>query len=33
MKGLHTTLRVLGVGHIGDTQCGFKARISLLALA
>ncbi|KAG8759666.1 dolichyl-phosphate beta-glucosyltransferase [Serendipita sp. 396] len=24
MKGFHTTLRVLGVGYIGDTQCGFK---------
>lgn len=24
MKGFHTILRVLGVGHIGDTQCGFK---------
>ncbi|CAG7847213.1 Dolichyl-phosphate beta-glucosyltransferase Short=DolP-glucosyltransferase; AltName: Full=Asparagine-linked glycosylation protein 5 [Serendipita indica DSM 11827] len=24
MKGFHTILRILGVGHIGDTQCGFK---------
>jgi dolichyl-phosphate beta-glucosyltransferase len=24
MYGLHTILRVLGVGHIEDTQCGFK---------
>jgi dolichyl-phosphate beta-glucosyltransferase len=24
MHGFHTILRVLGVGHIRDTQCGFK---------
>ena len=24
MYGLHTILRVVGVGHIRDTQCGFK---------
>ena len=24
MYGLHTVLRVVGVGHIRDTQCGFK---------
>ncbi|KAG7094153.1 hypothetical protein E1B28_007765 [Marasmius oreades] len=24
MYGLHTTLRIVGVGHIRDTQCGFK---------
>ena len=24
MYGLHTILRIVGVGHIRDTQCGFK---------
>lgn len=24
MYGLHTVLRLVGVGHIRDTQCGFK---------
>jgi dolichyl-phosphate beta-glucosyltransferase len=24
MYGLHTVLRIAGVGHIRDTQCGFK---------
>ena len=24
MYGLHTVLRVVGVGHVRDTQCGFK---------
>lgn len=24
MYGLHVVLRVVGVGHIRDTQCGFK---------
>ena len=24
MYGLHTVLRIVGVGHIRDTQCGFK---------
>ena len=24
MHGLHTILRIVGVGHIRDTQCGFK---------
>lgn len=24
MKGLHTVLRICGVGHVRDTQCGFK---------
>ena len=24
MYGLHTILRIIGVGHIRDTQCGFK---------
>jgi dolichyl-phosphate beta-glucosyltransferase len=24
MFGLHTILRIVGVGHIHDTQCGFK---------
>jgi dolichyl-phosphate beta-glucosyltransferase len=24
MYGLHTILRIAGVGHIRDTQCGFK---------
>lgn len=24
MYGFHTILRLLGVGHIRDTQCGFK---------
>ena len=24
MYGLHTILRLVGVGHIRDTQCGFK---------
>ena len=24
MYGLHTLLRLVGVGHIRDTQCGFK---------
>jgi dolichyl-phosphate beta-glucosyltransferase len=24
MYGLHTILRIMGVGHIRDTQCGFK---------
>lgn len=24
MYGFHTILRILGVGHIRDTQCGFK---------
>jgi dolichyl-phosphate beta-glucosyltransferase len=24
MYGLHTVLRLVGVGHIADTQCGFK---------
>lgn len=24
MYGLHTILRIVGVGHISDTQCGFK---------
>jgi dolichyl-phosphate beta-glucosyltransferase len=32
MKGFHTILRVLGVGHIGDTQCGFKVNISTLVI-
>jgi dolichyl-phosphate beta-glucosyltransferase len=26
MHGLHFCLRTLGVGHIQDTQCGFKVR-------
>ena len=26
MYGFHFTLRVLGVGWIQDTQCGFKVR-------
>jgi len=26
MHGFHLTLRTLGVGHIRDTQCGFKVR-------
>lgn len=29
MYGFHFTLRVLGVGSIQDTQCGFKVRPSL----
>jgi len=24
MYGLHTVLRIAGVGHVRDTQCGFK---------
>ena len=24
MYGLHTVLRIVGVGHVRDTQCGFK---------
>ena len=24
MYGLHTVLRLVGVGHVRDTQCGFK---------
>jgi hypothetical protein len=24
MRGLHLCLKALGVGHIRDTQCGFK---------
>lgn len=24
MYGLHTILRIVGVGHVRDTQCGFK---------
>ena len=24
MYGLHTVLQIVGVGHIRDTQCGFK---------
>ena len=28
MHGLHFTLRTLGVGHIRDTQCGFKVTCS-----
>jgi hypothetical protein len=28
MHGFHLTLRTLGVGHIRDTQCGFKVRKS-----
>lgn len=28
MHGFHLTLRTLGVGHIRDTQCGFKVRRS-----
>ena len=27
MHGLHLCLRTLGVGHIRDTQCGFKVRL------
>ena len=26
MYGFHFTLRILGVGWIQDTQCGFKVR-------
>ncbi|KAF8997924.1 glycosyltransferase family 2 protein [Cyathus striatus] len=28
MYGLHTVLRIVGVGHIRDTQCGFKLSTS-----
>ena len=32
MYSFHTILKTLGVGHIRDTQCGFKVRLYFCAM-